>query len=92
MHQYEAVLALYLQGSSLSEIAQRFHMGRMTVQKFAYAETYPETAAYRVKAGMLHPYEAYVRERWQQGCRNGARLYREIVAMGYAGERRHDAQ
>ncbi len=27
-------------------------MGRMTVQKFAYADTYPEMAAYRVKAGM----------------------------------------
>jgi transposase len=64
----------------------------MTVQKFAYADTYPETAAYRVKAGMLHPYEAYVRQRWQQGCRNGAQLYREIVAMGYAGKRQQVAR
>jgi transposase len=92
MQQYEAVRALYLQGISLSQIARRFHMGRMTVQKFAYADTYPETAAYRVKAGMLHPYEAYVRERWQQGCRNGARLYREIVAMGYPGKRQQVAR
>lgn len=92
MQQYEAVRALYLQGISLSEIARRFHMGRMTVQKFAYADTYPETAAYRVKAGMLHPYEAYIRERWQQGCRNGARLYREVVAMGYAGKRQQVAR
>ncbi|MBO0796001.1 MAG: transposase, partial [Ktedonobacteraceae bacterium] len=87
MQRYEAVRALYLQGMTLSEIARRFQMGRMTVQKFAYAETYPDTAPYRVKAGMLHPYEAYLRERWQQGCRNGARLYREIVAMGYPGKR-----
>ena len=72
MQRYEAVRELYLQGVALSEIARRFQMGRMTVQKFAYAETYPETAAYRVKAGMLHPYEAYLRERWQQGCRNVA--------------------
>ncbi len=82
MQRYEAVRQLYLQGISLSEIARRFHMGRMTVQKFAYAETYPETAAYRIKVGMLHPYEAYLRERWQQGARNGAQLYREVVAMG----------
>ena len=92
MQQYEAVRALYLQGISLSEIARRFHMGRMTVQKFASADTYPETAAYRVKAGLLHPYEAYIRERWQQGCRNGARLYREVVAMGYAGKRQQVAR
>ena len=87
MQRYEAVRALYLQGMTLSEIARRFQMGRMTVQKFAYAETYPDTAPYRVKAGMLHPYEAYLRERWQQGCRNGAQLYREIVGMGYPGKR-----
>lgn len=92
MQRYEAVRQLYLQGISLSEIARRFQMGRMTVQKFAYAETYPETAAYRVKAGMLHPYEAYLRERWQQGSRNGAQLYREVVAMGYPGKRKQVAR
>ena len=92
MQRYEAVRQLYLQGTSLSEIARRFHMGRMTVQKFAYAQTYPETAAYRVKAGMLHPYEAYLRDRWQQGCRNGANLYREVVAMGYPGKRKQVAR
>ncbi len=66
MQGYEAVRQLYLQGISLSEIARRLQMGRMTVQKFAYADSYPETAAYRVKAGMLSPYEPYLRERWQQ--------------------------
>jgi hypothetical protein len=92
MQRYEAVRQLYLQGISLSEMARRFHMGRMTVQKFAYADTYPETAAYRVKAGMLHPYEAYLRERWQQGSRNGAQLYREVVTMGYPGKRKQVAR
>lgn len=87
MQRYEAVRALYLQGITLSAIARRFQMGRMTVQKFASAETYPDTAPYRVKAGMLHPYEASLRERWQQGCRNGAQLDREIVARGYPGKR-----
>ena len=92
MQRYEAVRQLYLQGMTLSEIARRFQMGRMTVQKFAYADTYPETAVYRVKAGMLHPYEAYLRERWQQGCRNGAQLYREVVSMGYPGQRKQVAR
>ena len=92
MQGYEAVRQLYLQGISLSEIARRLQMGRMTVQKFAYADSYPETAAYRVKAGMLSPYEPYLRERWQQGCRNGAQLYREVVAMGYPGKRKQVAR
>jgi transposase len=92
MQRYEAVRELYLQETTLSEIARRFQMGRMTVQKFAYAQTYPETASYRAKAGMLHPYETYLRERWQQGCRNGAQLYREVVAMGYPGKRKQVAR
>lgn len=92
MQRYEAVRQLYLQGTTLSEIARRFQMGRMTVQKCAYAETYPETAAHRAKAGMLHPYETYLRERWQQGCRNGDQLYREVVAMGYPGKRKQVAR
>ena len=92
IQRYEAVRQLYLQGMTLSEIARRLRMGRMTVQKFAYAETYPETAPYRIQAGMLHPYEGYLRERWQQGCRNGAQLYREVVAMGYPGKRQQVAR
>jgi hypothetical protein len=82
MQRYEAVRQLYLQGISLSEIARRLRMGRMTVQKFVYADSYPETAAYRVKVGMLSAYEAYLRERWHQGCRHGAHLYGEVVVMG----------
>jgi transposase len=78
---------------SVSEtIARQFHMGRMTVQKFAYAETYPETAPYRTRASMLSPYEAYLRERWKQGCHNASQLHREIVAMGYPGQRKQVAR
>lgn len=92
MQRYEAVRALYLQGVTLSEIARRFHMGRMTVQKFAYADTYPETAVFRARARMLHPYEAYLQERWQQGCRNASRLHREIIERGYVGKRKQVAR
>jgi len=89
---YEAVRALYLQGVTLSEIARRFHMGRMTVQKFAYADAYPETAVFRARVRMLHPYEAYLQERWQQGCRNASQLHRELIERGYEGKRKQVAR
>ena len=92
VQRYETVRALYLQGITLSEIARRFHMGRMTVQKFAYSDTYPETAVFRARVRMLHPYEAYLQERWQQGCRNASRLYREIIERGYVGKRKQVAR
>jgi transposase len=31
------------------------------------------------------PYEAYLARRWSEGCRNGARLWRELRAQGYRG-------
>lgn len=92
VQRYEEVRALYLQELTLSEIARRLHMGRMTVQKFAYADTYPETAVFRARASILHPYEAYIQERWQQGCRNASRLHREIVEKGYTGKRKQVAR
>jgi transposase len=33
----------------------------------------------------LGPHEAYLAHRWAEGCRNGARLWRELRAQGYRG-------
>jgi transposase len=34
----------------------------------------------------LTPYVGYLRQRWREGCHNGAQLLREIQARGYAGK------
>lgn len=31
------------------------------------------------------PYDAYLRERWEAGCRNAEQLWRELREMGYQG-------
>ncbi|MGG5890811.1 ISL3 family transposase [Falsiroseomonas sp. HC035] len=33
----------------------------------------------------IGPHEAYLARRWAEGCRNGARLWRELHAQGYRG-------
>jgi transposase len=33
---------------------------------------------------VLDPYVPYILKRWQEGCRNGMKLYREIREQGYA--------
>jgi transposase len=35
----------------------------------------------------LHPFVAYLQDRWQAGCSNILQLYRELVAQGYTGSR-----
>jgi transposase len=42
---------------------------------------------YPPRRRFLAPYEAYIQARWAEGCRNGAQLYREIVAHGFGGSR-----
>src|SRR5262249_37365576 len=37
----------------------------------------------RTGRGLLAPYAAYLRERWQEGCHNRTRLFREIREQGY---------
>src|SRR3712207_8156900 len=34
------------------------------------------------------PHEAFLARRWAEGCRNGARLWRELRAQGYRGGQR----
>src|SRR4051794_28390483 len=36
----------------------------------------------------IAPYEAFLARRWAEGCRNGARLWRELRAQGYRGGER----
>ena len=38
---------------------------------------------HRAGRGVLEPYEAYLHERWAQGCRTRSRLFREIRVQGY---------
>ena len=38
-----------------------------------------------MRASQLDPYEDYLLQRWSQGERNAAQLYREINARGYRG-------
>ncbi len=82
---YEQVRVLYAEGVQIKRIAQQLKMSRMTVRQFVKAETYPERAP-RVCTGALTPFEPFLRQRWQEGCRNALQLYREVCARGYRGK------
>jgi DNA-binding NarL/FixJ family response regulator len=84
---YESVRALFEQGASQREIACSLGLSRKTVTRFVQAATFPERAAHppRPRGSILDPYKGYVRHRCQAGCWNGAQLYAEIQALGFAG-------
>jgi hypothetical protein len=50
----------------------------------AAARTWAFSKLSKRKASVLDPYVLYLVRRWNEGCRNGKRLYREIRERGYA--------
>lgn len=81
---YEQAVALRKQGLSYQAIAERVEVGHSTVQRWIEAGAFPERKR-REQASQLDPYLPFIRERWEEGCHNMARIYRELTIKGYKG-------
>lgn len=84
-HQHEV-------GVSISQIAREAGITRKTVRSLLATPSPPRNrAAHPRPEGLssptLAPYAGYLQDRWQQGCTNACRLFREIQAKGYEGSR-----
>ena len=81
---FQTVVKLHQQGLSQKMIAQRVGLSPKTVHRYLWAGHLPKLNRRR-RPGLLAPYLEYLERRWQIGCHNGAQLFREIKAQGYAG-------
>jgi transposase len=81
---YEQVWALHRQGWSNRAIAQQLGIGRMTVVRSLQAPTFPERKRH-TKPGksVLTPYKERLLKRWNAGCRDVLRLFRDLQRHGY---------
>jgi transposase len=71
---------------SLRKIGEELGLARNTVRKYFRQPPEPPLPTPRpLRASQLDPYEDYLLERWGQGERNAAQLYREISERGYRG-------
>src|SRR5260370_10503729 len=83
---YQQVQQLHASGMSLRKIGEELGLARNTVRKYFRQPPEPPLPTPRpLRASQLDPYEDYLLERWSQGERNAAQLYREISARGYRG-------
>jgi transposase len=82
---FEAVRAMRAEGVSLAAIARHFGLSRTTVARYVQADAFPDWAAHPERPGILDPFEAHLRRRWDEGCHSGLELLREIQAQGYRG-------
>lgn len=84
VEQWRNIRRLYLAGADLRDICRQLGISVRTVYRYKDLVEPPPRRAYKRRASVLDPYVPYLVRRWNEGCHNGKRLYREIREQGYA--------
>jgi transposase len=83
---HQQVWALRAQGWPGHAIAAHLGIGKSTVFRYLRTTTLPERQRRSDRGhSILNPYKSYLLERWNAGCRDALRLFRELQHHGYAG-------
>ena len=83
VQQWKDIRRLYLAGADLRHICRRLGISARTVYRYKDLTEPPPRSAYKRKKSVLDPYVPYLVRRWNDGCHNGKKLYREIRERGY---------
>lgn len=83
VEQWRNIRRLYLAKADLRDICRQLGISARTVYRYKDLTEPPPRPAYKRKASVLDPYVPYLVRRWNEGCHNGKRLYREIREQGY---------
>lgn len=83
-HCYEEALQLHAVGASISQISRLVGADRKTLRGWLQGGGIPRWQQPR-RDSLLDPYRAELERRWVAGCRNAARLWRELATAGFAG-------
>ncbi len=89
LDRYRQLVQLREEGLTQKEMARRLGMGERTVRHWlTRGIPYGKPELRHKRSRGFDPYAASVRERWEQGHRNGLQLWRELQAQGYKGSSR----
>jgi transposase len=80
---YQLMYRLREAGLSHQQIAQQVGKGVRTVQRWLEPGATPQAERRCKKFSSFDAYAPYVLARWQEGCHNSLRLWREIKTQGY---------
>src|SRR5215213_4761137 len=83
VEQWKNIPRLYLAKADLRDICRRLGISARSVYRYKDLTEPPPHPAYKRRASVLDPYVPYLVRRWNEGCHNGKRLYREIREQGY---------
>lgn len=74
----QAIRDLHAQGLSMLAITRELRVSRGFVRRVTRMDALPEAKHMRPRPSKLDPFELYLKQRWKQGCRNAAQLWREV--------------
>jgi transposase len=81
--QYQKLLTLSQQGLGPQQIAPLVGLSERTVYRWLAQATAPSWHHHTRSSSVIDPYHGYLLKRWQEGCRKGSVLCRELKAQGY---------
>ena len=84
VERWKEIRRLHLAGMELREISRTLGVSVRSVYRYKDLTEPPPRPAYKRRASVLDPYVSYLVRRWNEGCHNGRRLYREIREQGYS--------
>lgn len=88
VEQWQDIRRLHLAGADVPYISHKLGVSLRTVYRYRDQTEPPVQKPYSTRASVIDPYVFYLLGRWQQGCRSGRRLLREIREQGYTGSER----
>ena len=88
VEQWGDIRRLHLAGANARSIARKLGVGVRTVYRYRNLTESPPSQGYTTRASVLDPHVSYLLGRWEEGCRDGKRLLREIRERGYANSER----
>ena len=75
-------------GGRALHLPMKLGISPRTVYRYKDLEEPPPRQTYTTRASVLDPYVPYLLSRWEEGCRNGKQLLREIRERGYVNSER----
>lgn len=87
LDRYQQVVELFNAGQSQAAISRTLGMERKTIRRWLRRGEFPERKPPHRPPPKVNDFADYLQQRWNEGCHNASRLYREIRERGYAGKR-----
>ncbi len=85
MEQYRKIHELSAKNIDLANIGRQVGVSRRTVYRYLQMDQPPERKRpHRTRVQLIEPFKPYLVTRWNEGCRNGQQMWREIMDQGYS--------